>query len=227
VNDDELRRVLEAAGRQDAPEPRPDLVRDLEARLTAMRVVSSPARRPWRAIGAAAAALVVVIGGLVALVRDDPEQQVTTEPARSTTTVATTTVPSTTVTTTAAPTTTTSVPVPTTTTTLEPTTTVVTGPSTTTTSAPPRENLRLACVTSQDPRPRVVCEWSASTSERVDHYRLWKHTGDGPDVEVYAGDGQRAEDTDVRVGANLVYEVTAITADGTVISHGDARVTCC
>jgi hypothetical protein len=73
----------------------------------------------------------------------------------------------------------------------------------------------------------VTCTWTASDDPRLDHYRLWKHTGDGPDQDVYAGTGHEAHDTDVHAGAQLIYEVTALASDGTVLAHGDMRITCC
>ena len=72
----------------------------------------------------------------------------------------------------------------------------------------------------------VICEWSASTNPAFDHFRLWKHTGDGPDEELYTGTALRYEDHEVN-GARKYYEVTALAADGTILGHGEAFVICC
>lgn len=244
-----MHEILREAGREEPPAPRPEFVRDLEARLDTTRVVAAPPATSgrWRVVGAIAAAAAVIVAVLVLQTDDGPDQQVTTEPATSststssssttttnttsTTVVAPTTVPvfvpAITTTTTAAPpppttTTTTALPPPTTTTTstpIEPTTT-------TSTTTPPQQNLRLACATTEAPEPTVICEWNESTNERFVRYRLWKHTGDGPDEEVYVGTDRRHEDPG-RAGVRLVYEVTALDGDGRVLGHGDAVVTCC
>ena len=44
---------------------------------------------------------------------------------------------------------------------------------------------------------------------------------------MYVGTAREAHDSDVHAGAQLVYEVTAVAADGTVLAHGDTRITCC
>jgi len=237
VNGDELRRVLEEAGRQQPPEPRADFVRDLGDRLTDTHVVTThDHRRPVGRVVAVAASVAVIAAVALAISGGGDEQRLVTDPSSSTTSStatttstspATTTSTSTTTTpTTVAPVTTTAPP-PTTTSTVAPTTTTTAPPETTTTTAAPPAPLRLTCASKQDPDPKVVCEWGEATNGAVDHYRLWKHTGDGPDQEVYAGLDHRAVDTDVRVGANLIYEVTALAADGTVLAHGDNRISCC
>jgi hypothetical protein len=87
--------------------------------------------------------------------------------------------------------------------------------------------LTVTCATTQEPRPTVTCEWSATTRPGLDHYRLWKHSDDGPDQEVDAGTAARAVDTAVVVGARVVYEVAALAADDTVLGHGVTMITCC
>jgi hypothetical protein len=220
VNPDELRRILEAAGRQDAP---PRSGRDLQ--LDHAPIPPRPSHGP-RVLAIAAAVLVLVAGlAFVATRGGDDTTDVATEPVTSSTTAAPTTttrppVTTTTVATTVAPPPTTT----TTSTTAPPPTTTSTSTSTT---APPEEALAITCATTQDPQPTVTCEWSATTRAGLDHYRLWKHTGDGPDQEVYAGPATRAVDTAVLVGARLVYEVQALAADGTVLGHGLTMITCC
>ena len=81
------------------------------------------------------------------------------------------------------------------------------------------------CVT-REATSVVVCEWSESRNETFARFRLWKHTGDGPDQEVYSGSDTRHEGTE-RVGARMIYEVTALDREGNVLGHGDATITCC
>ncbi|MEA3054729.1 MAG: hypothetical protein QOD30_161 [Actinomycetota bacterium] len=246
-----LEDVLRAAGRAPAPPPRPETVDAVEARLTSTHIVhASPTR--FRRVPALtiAAALVATIVGLGFVVRNDDsagvrtEQPPTTAPAttapasttqRELDASAATTIPIVTTTTSTVgshPSTsvasepTTTVPPATTTTSELATTTTEPHPSTTTT-APTPAHITLTCTTASSPTPTVTCTWTASTDARFDHYRLWKHTADGPAQEVYAGTAREAHDTDVRVGAQLIYEVTALAADSTVLAHGDTRVTCC
>jgi len=249
--------VLRAAGRAEAPAPRPEVVDAIEARLTSTHIVhASPLRLRRAPALTIAAALIAAIAGLGLLVRNDDsagvrtEQPATTAPpataptgtsttvrgldassatssTTSTSTTTTTTAPHATTSLGAEPTTT--IPPATTTTTehRESTTTTEPHASTTTTTEPAPAHLALTCTTASSPSPMVTCTWTASTDARLDHYRLWKHTADGPAQEVYAGTAREAHDSDVQVGAQLIYEVTALAADGTVLAHGDMRVSCC
>jgi hypothetical protein len=236
-----MHEMREEAGAQDPPPARPEFVRDLESRLGSSRIVAAApvTRGPWRAIGAVAAAAMILAAVLVLRADDDPAQQVTTDPTTSSSTVTTSTTTSSTVvspttsivepTTVVAPITTTTTSAPTTTTTTAPppetTTTTVEPTTTTSTTEVPAQDLGLVCVT-REGSTTVVCEWDTSTSPEFDHFRLWKHTGDGPDQEVYRGTDRRYEDTE-RVGARMFYEVTALDASGRVLGHGESMITCC
>jgi hypothetical protein len=212
---DELRRILEAAGRQEAPPRRPGRESPVTDPGFPPRTEDRRAWRGIRAAAAAAAVAVVVAGLLVLSTRGDDTTDVATEPATSTTVTTAVTLPPVT--------TASSIDLPTT----LPASTVP-ETTTTTTTAPVEEALTITCTTTRDPQPAVTCEWSATTRTGLDHYRVWKHTGDGPDQEVYAGTGTRTVDTAVLVGARLFYEVTALAADGTVLGHGATpMVTCC
>jgi hypothetical protein len=170
-----------------------------------------------RILAVAAAVLVVVAGVSVAMRGGDDTTDVATEPSTSSTTTSTVV-------------TTTTLPPPTTvvtTTTVAPTTATTVPTTTTSTTVAAEEPLTITCATTNDPQPTVTCEWSGSTRPGVNHYRLWKHTGDGPDQEVYAGPDTRAVDTAVLVGARLFYEVTALADDGAVLGHGVTMITCC
>jgi hypothetical protein len=188
---DELRRILEAAGRQDPP---PRSVKDLPV-LDPSILHRTPQRRSSRVLAVAAAVLVLVAGLFLATRGGDDTDQVATEPSSTTTVAPATTLP--------------------------PVTTSVA------TTVRAQDVLTITCATTQEPRPMVTCEWSATTRPGLDHYRLWKHTDDGPDREVAADTAARAVDTAVVVGARLVYEVAALAADGTVLGHGVTMVTCC
>lgn len=237
-----LEGVLRSAGRADAPPPRPEVVGAIEARLSSTHIVhASPTR--FRRVPAitVAAALIAVIVGLGLVVGNDDSAGVRTEQPATTTPPTTaptstllreldasaaTTIPLDPTTTSTSPPT--SVPSePATTAPPATTTTTETHPSTTTTTTPATAHLALTCTTTSSPSPTVTCTWTASTDARLDHYRLWKHTADGPPQEVYAGTAREAHDADVIMGAQLIYEVTALAADGTVLAHGDQRVTCC
>ena len=222
--------VLQAAGDQEAPPPRPEFVRDLETRFGATRVVTvSATRRPvgWAIAGVAAAA--VVAGGFLLAGADHDDQGVATLPTLATTTTAqpapTTTIAIPGTTTSSQPSAPTTVPHPsTTTTTAVPTTTSTSTIATTSTSVPPAD-LGLRCATRADTNA-VICEWSASSDASFDHFRLWKHTGDGPDEELYSGTALRFEDHELS-GARKYYEVTAVAADGRILGYGEVLVTCC
>src|SRR5206468_11851678 len=97
--------------------------------------------------------------------------------------------------------------------------------ATTTSTSVPSQDLGLHCATNSA-SSAVICEWSSSTDHAFDHFRLWKHTGDGPDQDLYAGTAQRYEDHELS-GARKYYEVTALGADGRVLGHSETFVTCC
>lgn len=248
--------VLGAAGRAPVPPPRPELVDAIEARLTSTHAAHAPSVRARRVpaitLAAALVAAVVALGFVVR--RDDGTNVRTERPATSappttapstTTTLreldasSATTIPvgtTTSTTATHAPPVTIAGPGPTTTTPHEPTTTTTPHESTTTTTTEPTStttttaapaHLALTCTTSTSPSAMVTCTWTESTDARFDHYRLWKHTADGPSYDVYVGTAREAHDSDVQAGAQLIYEVTAVAADGTVLAHGDNRITCC
>lgn len=232
---DELRDVLDAAGRQPVPPPSPDFVRGLEARLAATRVVHGDGGRrpPWRVIGAVAAAAAILVA-VVALQPGEPEQTVVTDPTTTSsststttsTTIVTTTLPATT-STAVAVTTTTAAPPPTTTTSVPPTTTT-TVVTTTTTAAPGVEDMRLSCVTG--PRPEVTCTWSKNEHEQFKGYRLSKRVDDGPLVEVVATTDRAftsKTDKDVQVGTRITYVIEAFDHDTQLIARGEVTVACC
>ena len=217
--------ALREAGAQDAPPPRPEFVRDVEARFGTTRVVTAPTARhraPWALVGVATAAAVLA-GALLLASSDHDEQGVSTLPTLETTT--TTATSTTTTTHEVVATTSTSVAENTTTTAVHATTTTTEVPATTTTTAVPTQDLGLHCATRPDTLA-VICEWSASTDHTFDHFRLWKHTGDGPDQELYSGTARRFEDHELS-GARMYYDVTALAADGQVLGHSETFVTCC
>ena len=217
----EIDLVLRDAGSQDPPPPRPEFVRDLESRFGTTRVVTVTAPRHtarWAAAGVAAAA--VIAGAFVLAHHDQHDEGVTTLP---------TSPPATTTLTTGAATTVVLPPSqPTTTTTTRTSTTVTTVPppttTTTSTTAAPQD-LGLHCSTNPSTLA-VVCEWSTSADPAFDHFRLWKHTGDGPAQELYAGTATRFEDHESS-GARMYYEVTALAADGRELGHGRTYIVCC
>jgi hypothetical protein len=200
-------------------------VRDLEARFGTTRVVAAPVERRWRAwaFAGVATAAAVIAGAFLLAHGDHDDQGVTTLPTAATTTTVIST------TSTAAVSTTTSIAEsPTTTaahaaTTTSTSTTVLPPPTTTTTA--PAQDLGLQCTTNPN-TDAVVCEWHASGDPAFDHFRLWKHTGDGPDQELYAGTTARYEDHELS-GARKYYEVEALAADGRVLGHGETFVICC
>ncbi|MCU1374912.1 MAG: hypothetical protein JWO68_2198, partial [Actinomycetia bacterium] len=83
-----VRRSLDAAGRQDAPPPDPAFVRDLEARLGSGRVAAAPAarRRPLLPVAAAVVAVGAMVGLVLGLQADPAPDRVQTEPNPSVTT---------------------------------------------------------------------------------------------------------------------------------------------
>ena len=219
-----VEQVLRDAGVQHPPAPRPEFVRQVETQFGTTRVVSAPRprrRAPWAIAGATAAALLAA--GVLLASNDHDDQGVTTLPTLATTTTTeetTTTVPVIVTTSTTAPTGTTVPPATTTS-----TTSTTTVPETTTSTVPPVQDLGMHCSTNAS-TSAVVCEWSASTSHDFDHFRVWKHTGDGPDQELYTGTATRYEDHELN-GARMYYEVTALSTDGRVLGHGVMFVICC
>ena len=238
MNPDELRQILEAAGRDDVPPPSAAFVDDLERRLARTHVASGRGQgRRWGAITAVAAAAAVVVAALV-LQADEPPDTVLTDTSTSSTATSTTTsttqatTTSTTSTTVVAPPTTAAVATtvaPPTTTTAPPPTTTTTVASTTTSTAPPAvEDLRLSCTTG--PRPEVTCTWSASTAETFKGYLLTKRVGDGPTEEILRTTDRSLTsktDKEVQTETRITYVVEAIDRDGNVLGRGEATVSCC
>lgn len=240
---EELRAVLEAAGRQDPPAPRAEFTSDLEARLATTHVVTaSRAPRPrWQAAALVAAAAAVVAAELV-LQPSEPEQTIVTDTTTTftverttTTTAVTVTAPTTTTPTTAVvqttvasvPVTTTSAAPPATPTTVPPTT-IVAPTTTSTTAAPSVEPLRMSCTAG--PRPEVTCTWSASTSDAFQKYILSKRVADGELQELGRSstrDETTKTDRDVEAGTRITYVIEAYDSDGFLIGRGEAAVACC
>ena len=239
MNPDELRQILEAAGRDDVPPPSAEFVDELERRLARTHVASGRGRGPrWPVITAVAAAAVVVVAALV-LQADEPPDTVLTDTSTSSTTTSSTTsttqatTTSTTSTTVVAPPTTaavaTTVAPTTTTTSAPPPTTTTTVATTTTTTAPPTvEDMRLSCTTG--PRPEVTCTWSASTAETFKGYVLTKRVGDGPTEEILRTTDRSLTsktDKEVQTGTRITYVIEAIDRDGNVLGRAEATVSCC
>jgi hypothetical protein len=237
VTPEELRDVLDAAGRQQVPPPSTDFVRELEQRITSTRVVVADANRrsPWRAVGAVAAAAVILVG-VVVLQRGEKEQTVVTDPTTtssrpttSTSTSSTTSLPPTTVTSvvTVPATVAITTSVVTTTTTAAPTTTTTVA-TTTSTTAPGVEDARLSCVTGS--RPEVTCAWAKNEHPDFKGYRLSKRIADGPLEEVGSTTDRAVTsktDKDVQVGARITYVLEVLDHDSQVIARGEATVSCC
>jgi hypothetical protein len=258
VTPEELEEILRGAGRAPAPKADPSYVADLEARLRTRAGGGMTTRRPGRrrvllptAAGLVAAAAIAL--ALLAPSSPDPEtvevptsvlaEPTTSMPPTPTSVVGTTTPALTTSTTVrrAASTTTTS-------STVAPATTIAPSPSTsaapTSTSAPVRpvtttttaadgvQDLGLTCVVSgSSTAPAITCRWARTTSDRFASYRLIRRTQDGPEQVVSTGADRgptSLTDTGVRNGARLLYVVTTLTADGTVVGRGQTDlVTCC
>lgn len=104
--------------------------------------------------------------------------------------------------------------------------------TTTTTAADGVQDLGLTCVVSgSSTAPAITCRWARTTSDRFASYRLIRRTQDGPEQVVSTGADRgptSLTDTGVRNGARLLYVVTTLTADGTVVGRGQTDlVTCC
>jgi hypothetical protein len=235
---EELRDVLDAAGRQPVPPPDASFVRDLEDRLLSTRVVERPrGRAPWRTISAVAAAAAVLVAVGV-LQRVDPEESVVTNPSTTSSTSTSTSSTTTSSTTIVAPTTTvfapttvvtvatTVAPPPPTTTTAAPTTTTTV--ATTTTAPPGVDDMRLSCTT--DPRPKVICTWSKNEHPDFKGYRFSKRVGDGPQEEIGSTTDRAVttkHDENPEVGARITYIIEAFDHDQNVIARSEVTVSCC
>ena len=102
---------------------------------------------------------------------------------------------------------------------------VSTPTSTSTTTAPTVQDLHLACMTDAS-SAGVSCQWDASTSRDLGSYRLVRRTQDGPETVVYMGSNRSASERST-TGAHLIYTVTALASDGTVLGRSTVEVTCC
>lgn len=238
MNRDELRRIVEAAGRDEVPPAHPDFVDDLERRLARTHVVGGRERRArWQAISAVAAAAAVIVA-LIVVQSDPPADTVVTDDVETTTTTSTssttTVTTSTTVTapnTTVVVTTTATVAPPVTTTTMAPTTTAPPPPpetTTSTTATPGVEDMRMACTTG--PRPEVTCTWSENTAEAFKGYILYRQVGAEPRQELTRTTDRSftsKTDKDVVAGTRITYTVEALDRDSVVIGRGEATVSCC
>lgn len=94
----------------------------------------------------------------------------------------------------------------------------------------PVEQLRLTCQSGDVTDGRVtegraataVCEWSASSSDQVAGYRLWRAGQDEARHVVFESRTEtRFVDAEVRPGGTYAYAVAAVDAEGRVIGHSE------